>query len=98
MPILMSAQKMKELVSSETTMAILAEDMHFVFSITWFLVNTHASQLCMIQITQLILGGRILQSQLISTVSLVGRMVEMVLLLRKSVMSASITLRLLTIS
>jgi hypothetical protein len=61
MPILMSVQKMKELVSSETTMATLAEDMHFVFSITWFLANTHASQSSMILTTPQILGGKTLR-------------------------------------
>jgi hypothetical protein len=61
MLVLQFVLKMIELVNSEIIMLTLAEDTASVFSITWFLANTHASQSSMILTTPQILGGKTLR-------------------------------------
>jgi hypothetical protein len=83
MQILMFAQRTIRLVNSEIIMVIPAEDMLSESSITWFLGNSLVDQFSTMSITLLILGGRILQSLLISMASQAGRMVEMELSLKE---------------
>jgi hypothetical protein len=79
----MFVQRTIRLVNSEIIMVIPAEDMLSESSITWFLGNSLVDQFSTMSITLLILGGRILQSLLISMASQAGRMVEMELSLKE---------------
>ena len=79
-------QRTTRLVSSEETVLTLWVDMVFVFSIIWYLESSHAKESATMLLLQMIHGGRIdpLLPTLMTT--LVGRIREMELLLRESVM------------